>query len=500
MKSRNSGIILHITSLPSSYGIGDFGPSAYHFADFLEESGQHYWQILPLNPINEANCYSPYSSLSAFAGNTLLISPDILHWEGLLDRGDLHNTYYFRDSIVDYSLATSYKDYIFDIAYKKFSANNGLDFKKDFQDFCARNSFWLEDYALFIALKIHNKDKSWDHWPVEFRDRQPGALEGARKELHQLIEKEKFLQFIFFRQWFRLKDYCNNKNIFIFGDLPFYIGYDSSDLWSHPSYFKLNDEKRMSAVSGVPPDYFSATGQLWNTPVFNWEILRQHNFDWWIKRMGHNFRMFDRIRLDHFRAFSAYWEVPAGHETAIEGQWIKSPGYDILNLVQDKFGKLPIVAEDLGLIDEDVRDLIGRFDLPGMKVLLFAFGPEMPKNAYILHHHIKDCIVYTGTHDNNTVKGWFENEASAEDKRMLSEYLSYTVNEDNVHLALIRMALMSVADTAIFPLQDWLGLGQSAIMNKPSVSEGNWAWRVLPDQLTFEKATSLYNLLKLYDR
>jgi 4-alpha-glucanotransferase len=499
MKKRTSGIILHITSLPSSYGIGDFGPSAYHFADFLEEAGQRIWQILPLNPINEGNCFSPYSSLSAFAGNTLLISPDILVWEKLLSREDLQNTYYFRDTSVDYVLASSFKDFLFDQAFKNFKKNR-TDLSGEFQNFCQQNAHWLDDYALFIALKVHYKEQSWSQWPVEFRDRHHNSLESARHELNDFIERERFLQFLFFRQWYQLKNYCNQKKINILGDLPFYIGYDSSDVWANPHFFKLTEDKQMIAGSGVPPDYFSATGQLWNTPVFNWEVLRQHNFEWWIERMGHNFRMFDKIRLDHFRAFSAYWEVPAGHDTAINGRWVKSPGYDILRAVNDKYNGLPILAEDLGLIDDEVRELMSTFNLPGMKVLLFSVGPGMAQNPYVPHNHVQDCVVYTGTHDNNTVRGWYDQDSTEDDKKLLMEYLNCTFNAENVHDTFIRMALSSVADTAIFPLQDALGLGASAIMNKPSVAQGNWTWRFIPDDINCELAAKLYNILKLYDR
>lgn len=500
MKKRASGILLHITSLPSSYGIGDLGPSAYHFADFLQAAGQRYWQILPLNPVDGGNGYSPYSSLSAFAGNPLMISPDILCHERYIDELDLQNKYYFRDSEVDFILAKSYKDYIFDVAFNNFRNNAGFDKRKDYESFCSENSYWLEDYALFASLKNHFGEKSWKDWPRELRLRDSLALEKWRNELQLSVEKEKFLQFIFFRQWYALKNYCTQRNIRFIGDLPFYVSYDSTDVWAHPLIFKLNENRMPVAISGVPPDYFSETGQLWGTPIFDWEYLRRHDYNWWITRLSHNLRMFEMIRLDHFRAFSAYWEVPAGEKTAINGSWVKGPGADFFRRLSKEFPDLPLIAEDLGTIDDDVRDLIAEFNMPGMKVLLFAFGPEMAKNPYILHNHVRNCVVYTGTHDNNTIKGWYLNETSAEDRRQISDYLHKEVNENNVADSLLAMTLMSVGSLAVFPLQDALGLGQEARMNVPSIGQGNWKWRFIPDQTTPELAKKLFNLMRLYDR
>lgn len=500
IKKRSSGILLHITSLPSSYGIGDLGPSAYHFADFLEEAGQRYWQILPLNPVDEGNGYSPYSSLSAFAGNPLLISPDILHHEGYVGDNALQNRYYFRDASVDYTLATAYKDYILDVAFESFKKNKGKYTPEEFEKFCAEHSFWLNDYALFISIKENQEYKSWKEWPEALRKRDPDTLAVLERELSERILKEKFLQFIFFQQWFALKDYCNKKDIHFIGDLPFYVSYDSSDVWSFSHYFKLDEDRMPTTVSGVPPDYFSETGQLWGTPVFRWDVMRDNQYDWWVNRIAHNLKLFEMIRLDHFRAFSACWEVPAHHDTAINGKWIKSPGVDIFTRLKSIFPRLPILAEDLGTIDDDVRDLMRRFGLPGMKVLLFAFGPEMGKNPYILHNHVANCVAYTGTHDNNTIKGWYQNEATGEEKRHLKEYLQKEINDENVHETLLAMLFMSVADLAIFPLQDALGLGQESRMNRPSVARGNWTWRCIPDQISSEVSTNLFNLMKLYNR
>ena len=500
MKKRASGILLHITSLPSSYGIGDLGPSAYHFADILEQAGQHYWQILPLNPIDEGNGYSPYSSLSAFAGNPLLISPDILYKDGYVTADDLQNKYYFRDSIVDYILVKAFKDYLFDIAFKNFKQNLTPNKKLSYERFCNESSYWLDDYALFVAIKQQFEGKSWKEWPDNLRKREPHAMDIARLELQESIDREKFLQFIFFEQWFALKRYCQLKNIAFIGDMPFYVSYDSSDVWSFSHYFKLDHQGHPTTVSGVPPDYFSKTGQLWGTPIFKWDLLKENDYDWWIHRVSHSLLMFDMIRLDHFRAFSAYWEVPAHHTTAIDGAWAKGPGKAFFTKLQNKFPELPIIAEDLGTIDDDVRDLISTFEMPGMKVLLFAFGPEMANNPYILHNHVHNCVVYTGTHDNNTVKGWYINEANDEDRIQIAAYLQKEINEYNVHEAFLTMAFMSVANLVIFPIQDALGLGQESRMNVPSVAQGNWIWRVLPDQINPQLAKKIFNQMKLYNR
>ena len=500
MKNRASGIILHITSLPSSYGIGDLGPAAYQFADFLEEAGQRYWQILPLNPVDEGNAYSPYSGLSAFAGNTLMISPDFLCWDNYISENDLQNKYFFRDRSVDYILVTAFKEYIFEIAYANFKNKINHQHQELYEQFCSEHSFWLEDFALFMALKNRYKGVSWDKWPEHLRDRQPEALVQASRNLADAIGKEKFLQFIFFRQWEALKRYCTDKGIHFIGDLPIYVSYDSADVWSNTQYFKLDENKKPTVVSGVPPDYFSKTGQKWGTPIFKWDVLKANNYDWWIKRMGHNLKWCDMVRLDHFRAFSAFWEVPAEHETAIDGHWVKGPGSDFFKVLKQEFSDLPIIAEDLGTIDDDVRDLMANFNLPGMKVLLFAFGPGLPENPYISHNHIPNCVVYTGTHDNNTVKGWWENDATTEEKHNVSAYIYREVDSSNVHDIFVILAMMSVAKLSIMPLQDIIGLGQEALMNRPSTTEGNWRWRFIPDQVDSELANKLFNWVKLYNR
>lgn len=498
-QKRSSGIILHITSLPSKYGIGDFGPEAYEFAEFLKKTGQKYWQILPVNPVHGGSGFSPYSGLSAFAGNPLLISPDFLFKDAYVENKDLIFETNAKKDKVEFSEVIQYKNKLFDIAFKKFKSDSD-QYNDDYRNFEKSSSYWLEDYALFMSLKNKFEGRMWTEWPNSYRDRDKHALEIIKEDLKEAIEKEKFLQYLFFKQWKALKQHCLRLNVHFFGDLPIYVGYDSADVWSHSEYFKLDENKQPITVSGVPPDYFSETGQLWGTPVFNWELLKEENYDWWVKRIAQNLKMFDLLRLDHFRAFSAFWEVPNGEETAINGKWKKGPADDLFNILKEKFPHMPFIAEDLGEIDDDVRDLMSRFKLPGMKVLLFAFGKDLPESAYAPHHHIPHCIVYTGTHDNNTVRGWFENEASEEDKTRLSFYVNYPLHKNNVHEAMIRLAMMSVADLVIFPLQDILGLGQEAIMNKPSVAKGNWLWRLNKELLTEEVSRELLDLVIIFDR
>lgn len=498
MNRRGSGILLPILSLPSPYGIGDFGPGAYKFADFLTETKQSFWQILPLTPTDPALGNVPYSSFSAFAGNKLLISPDLMLQEGLLKKADTKHIHSSPKNMVDYPKVIRYKENIFDRAHEHFKVERKNE--QDYEKFCSENSNWLEDYSLFIVAKVHFKGQVWSEWPPEIRDRQPGALQELKEAFQDEIEREKFLQFLFFKQWFILKNYCNQKNIQIIGDIPIYVHYDSVDVWANPAIFKLNEEKKPLYVAGVPPDYFSKTGQLWGNPVYRWDVLKQNEYAWWIQRMAHTLKLYDWVRIDHFRGFAAYWEVPAGEKTAINGRWVPGPAEDFLSTLLKHFSNLPIIAEDLGVITDDVRELIHHFNLPGMRVLLFAFGEDLPTNPYAPHNHIKDCIVYTGTHDNNTIRGWFEKEATTEDRKRLSIYIGRQVSPKEVHWELIRLAMMSVANTAILPVQDILGLGEEARMNKPATTKGNFKWRLSPEQLTSSIARRLLEMTEIYGR
>ena len=497
MKRRGSGILLHLTSLPSLFGIGDMGPGAYRFADFLAEAKQSFWQVLPLNPTEPGSYNSPYHSTSAFAGNPLLISLEILLQEGWLDGPDVKSLPDFPKERVDYEAVIAFKNNLLHRAYKRFQKKGNF---YEYERFCRQNSYWLDDFVLFSALKSHFPGKVWGEWPEPLRDRYPEALASVKIGLYETIEKERFLQYIFFNQWVSLKNYCNEKGIQIIGDLPIYVTYDSADLWTNPELFKLDDKKEPYAVAGVPPDYFSATGQLWGNPVYRWEVLQENEYDWWIKRIKHNLKLFDFLRIDHFRGFVAYWEVPAKEKTAINGNWIEAPARDFFNHLNKKISCLPIIAEDLGIITPEVREVMSHFKFPGMKLLLFAFGEDLPTNPYIPHNLVRNCVAYTGTHDNNTVRGWFENEAKKEEKERLFQYLGREVSVEELHWEMIRVVMMSVANTVIFPLQDILGLGEEARMNRPASLQGNWKWRIMPDQLNSSVAGRLRQMTEVYGR
>lgn len=492
---RGSGILLHITSLPSPYGIGDMGPWAYKFVDFLSETKQSYWQILPLNPPAPTCNNSPYHGSSAFAGNTLLISPELMVHEGLLTEEDIKPLPSFQKNKVNYLEVISHKEKIFSKAYEHFKEED----KSEFEKFCSENSNWLEDFVLFAALRAHLK-QVWSEWPPELRDRQPEALQKLKEQLHDRIGMEKFLQYVFYQQWFSLKSYCNRKGIQIIGDIPIYVDYDSADVWVNSKIFKLDKEKRPFFVAGVPPDYFSQTGQLWGHPIYRWDILKELGYEWWIRRIEHSLKLFDLVRIDHFRGFVAYWEIQAGEKTAVRGRWVEAPAEDFFTTLRKRFPHLPILAEDLGIITPDVREVMNRLGFPGMRVLLFAFGEEISTNPYAPHNHVRNCVAYTGTHDTNTVRGWFENEATPEDKERLFRYLGHKVSAGNVHWGFIRLASMSVANMAIFPLQDILGLGEAARMNRPATKEGNWQWRLSPNQLTPSLAGRLMEMTEIYGR
>jgi 4-alpha-glucanotransferase len=497
MKRRTSGILLHLTSLPSTFGVGDMGPGAFRFGDFLAETKQGLWQILPLNPTNPEHYSSPYHSTSALACNPLLISPAVLVQEGFLNGADVKSPPNFPAERVDYRAVGSFKTKLFHKAYERFKAKSP---HYEYERFCAENSHWLEDFALFMALKAHFKGRVWSEWPQDIRDRQSKALKSARKELEEKVNREKFLQYVFSNQWSSLRNYCNGKGIQIIGDIPIYVEHDSVDVWMHPEIFKLGDEKKPYAVAGVPPDYFSETGQLWGNPVYRWDVLKEKGYSWWVQRMERNLKLCDILRIDHFRGLVAYWEVRATEKTAINGKWVEAPAMDFLNHLARRFPPLPIIAEDLGLITPDVREIMHHFDLPGMKVLLFAFGDDLPTNPYIPHNLPKNCVAYTGTHDNNTIRGWFEGDEAPEDRKRLLRYLGRNVPIEELHWELIRLLMMSVANTVIFPMQDILGLGEEARMNRPATVEGNWEWRLVPDLLTRDVGQKLLEMTELYGR
>jgi len=497
LEKRGSGILLHVTSLPSAWGIGDMGPWAYRFADFLAENGQRLWQVLPLNPTHPANGNSPYDSISAFGSNPLLISPDLLLEEGLLIPEDMEPAPDFPRGRIDYDAVISFKQRLFSLAQGRFKQQGE---REDYECFCSDNEDWMDDLALFVALKERFDGRPWQDWPPDLRDRDPESLEAARRDLADRIEGERILQYLFERQWVALKRACNERNVHIFGDLPIYVNLDGVDVWTHPELFKLDEAGRPAAVAGVPPDYFSDTGQRWGNPVYRWDVLRETGYAWWIQRLERNLHLFDIVRIDHFRGFEAYWEIPAEESTAVRGEWVKGPGDDFFQALIGHFHDLPIVAEDLGTITQEVRDLMDRFRLPGMKLLVFAFSDDLATNPYVPHNHVKNCLVYTGTHDNNTVRGWFETELTEDDKARLARYLGREVDQERIHEEMVRLAMMSVANTAILPMQDLLGLGGETRMNRPARSDGNWQWQLVPEQLRTELGRELREMTETYGR
>ncbi|MEJ2638018.1 MAG: 4-alpha-glucanotransferase [Desulfosarcinaceae bacterium] len=496
MSVRSSGILLHPSSLPSEFGIGDLGPSAFQFAEFLMETGQRRWQMLPLCPTEAQHGQSPYHSRSAFAGNTLLISPEVLVRQGFLKAGET-KPYPDADSAsIDFGRAAALKLGLLTKACERFETRVS---SAAYQRFC-RRSPWLDDFALYQVLREGPLARPWYRWPPPLRDRDPKALRQARRRFARPIAFQKKLQYLFFQQWFALKRFCNRRQIHLIGDMPIYVPLDSVDVWVHPQYFKLDSEGRPLWVSGVPPDYFSATGQLWGHPVYDWQRLQAAHYDWWFERVRHAIAIFDLIRIDHFRGLVAFWEVPAGDETAEHGRWVPAPARDFLTRLIKRFGPLPVIAEDLGTITADVRELTRRFELPGMRVLQFAFGDDFPDSPFLPHRHPVNCVAYTGTHDNNTLQGWFAEEADPLMRRNLFRYIGREVAAGQLHWEMIRLALMSPAATAIVPLQDVMGLDARARMNRPASREGNWRWRLQWHRLDPETADRLREMTATYGR
>jgi 4-alpha-glucanotransferase len=502
---RSSGILLHPTSLPGPFGIGDLGPTAYGFADFLVESGQSLWQMLPLGPTGYGN--SPYACYSAFAGNTLLVSPEQLVTEGLLAFADLPADLSTTEDRANFERAHLIKGALLRKAYENFKHSPDDSLLDAFEEFNRRSAGWLDDYALYRTLKNVHGGVAWNEWEPALRGREPAAMTLARTQLHEEIESQKFSQFLFYRQWFALKAYCNDRGIKLVGDIPIFVAHDSADLWTNPDQFKLNDDGSAIVVAGVPPDYFSATGQLWGNPLFNWEQMRAEGFKWWIERIRATLKTVDVVRIDHFRGFAACWEIPGGDKTAERGGWVEAPGRELFAAIRDTLGELPIIAEDLGVITPDVDALRDDFGFPGMRVLQFAFSSDSKSN-HLPHNYHPNVVVYTGTHDNDTTVGWFSSAAGEGSTRTADEvesernfcmrYLNATGRE--IHWDLIRAALASVANTAVVPLQDLLGLGNEARMNLPNSTEGNWSWRYSSHALTNEVAQRLRELTELYGR
>ncbi|MHC4645716.1 MAG: 4-alpha-glucanotransferase [Planctomycetota bacterium] len=497
-KSRASGILLHITSLPSKYGVGDLGPAAYKFAEFLARAKQTCWQMLPLTPPTlKKNPYSPYNCLSAFAGNTLLISPELLYRDGLLRKKDLNSKPRFPEAWVDYSSVLPYKTKLLNLAFERFKSMSPAP---DYDVFCSQNNHWLEDYAAFIVLRRRFRRRLWCDWPPEFKSRKEQTPKHLKACPRDAICREIFLQYVFFRQWSCLKRHCNRLGIRIIGDIPIYVAYDSADLWAHPETFDLTRAGTPRVVAGVPPDLFSRTGQLWGNPVYDWAALKKQGYRWWLKRIEHNLAMFDIVRLDHFRGFVACWQVPAGSKTAVDGTWVDGPKEDFLSLLFERFPASRFIAEDLGYITPDVTALIDKFQLASMKILLFAFDAKPDPNPHAPNNHTENSVVYTGTHDNNTVKGWFCKEAPPQTRKRIFASFGKRVPLTRIHWEFIRLAMSSVARMAIIPMQDILGLGQEARMNRPATIKGNWSWRLRTRQIKTSTINNLADLTKASDR
>lgn len=499
-EERSSGILMHITSLPSAFGVGDLGPEAYQFADFMERCNQRYWQILPLNPTEAGAGHSPYSSHASMAGNILLISPELLVKDGLIDQQDINKYQTTSTDKADFDHAEKVKNELLDKAYQNFNEQQSSTLDEDYIQFLKDESHWVHDYGIYRALKAKNDNQAWFDWPEEYKNRNPKALNSFKEDNQEVIDKIRWQQFIFIRQWKKLKSYCNEKDIMLFGDLPFYISHDSVDVWSHPEIFKIDEDGKMTGVAGVPPDYFNENGQLWGMPVFRWNILKKQKYDWWVKRIQKNVQLYDLLRLDHFRAFSDYWEVPADQETAKNGIWRPGPGADLFKTLHKALGELPFIAEDLGDIDKPVYELRGNFNFPGMKVVQFAFGGDLKESPHIPHNYTPNYIAYTGTHDNNTSVGWYREDAGEMEKLNLKRYLGKGLQERQIHQELIRMIYASVARIAVVPMQDVLGLDENSRMNMPATIEKNWLWRLKPELLEASIEEWLKQFVELYNR
>jgi 4-alpha-glucanotransferase len=494
---RISGILCHVTSLPSYGGVGDFGPAAYAFVDFLAAGKQRMWQVLPLNPTGYGN--SPYSALSAFAGNPMLVSLEHLVRDGWLSADRLQGLP-SSEGPCDFTQAEAKKLPLLEEAAAKFLDNASDEARLSFQRFCNQNSSWLTDYAMFDVLRRRFNGAGWTQWPREYTMREDDALAALHKDNGRDLAIVQAIQYFFNEQWCELRGYCAKHEIRILGDVAIFVNYDSADVWTHPEIFELDEQRNPVRVSGVPPDYFSATGQRWGNPLYKWGYLEEHGFEWWVARIRRSLALYDVTRLDHFRGFEAYWSIPADEETAINGQWIKAPGRALFQKFREIFGQqLPFVAEDLGVITREVDELRRDYDLPGMRVLQFGFA-DRGGHLYLPHEFVSNTVVYTGTHDNNTTLGWWKDNASLEEKTNLQTYLQPIHEDADVVWAMIKCASASVAETSILPLQDVLHLGSEARMNVPAAPDGNWSWRYSPDQLHPDLSEKLAAIMVMTDR
>jgi 4-alpha-glucanotransferase len=493
---RISGVLLHVTSLPSHGGVGDFGPAAYAFVDFLASAQQRLWQVLPLSPTGYGS--SPYSALSAFAGNPLLISLEMLARDGWIAWERL-NGLPGAEGACDFGAAVERKLPVVEEAAANFLDHASAEDKLRFQQFCRDNISWLTDWAMYAVLRRRFAYASWNEWPMEYATRQPEALANLLNESGRELAIEQVVQFFFSEQWCALRGYCGQRKIRILGDVAIFVSYDSADVWTHPEIFELDADRKPIRVSGVPPDYFSATGQRWGNPLYKWSLLQEQGFDWWVARIRRALTLYDEVRLDHFRGFEAYWSIPADEPTAMNGQWVKAPGHALFNRLKEIFGELPFIAEDLGLITKEVDELREFFCMPGMRILQFGFA-DRGGHLYLPHRYVENTVVYTGTHDNNTTLGWWRDDVSDAERANVQVYLHPMEHDADIVWAMIKCAAGSVARTCIFPLQDILHLGSEARMNVPAAPEGNWTWRYAPNALHPDFAAKLSAIMAMTDR
>jgi len=494
---RSAGILLHPTSLPSKFGIGDFGKDAYRFIDFLAETKQKLWQILPLGPTSFGD--SPYQCLSAFAGNPLLISFEKLIEDKICSEKILQDMPDFPEDKVNYGDVIEYKFETLQLIYEEFKTTKSEELKKSFLEFCENEKSWLEDYALFIALKDYYEGKSWNEWEKEISQRKNTAVKHFKNLLKDEIEFHKFIQFLFFKQWLELKSYANSKGIKIIGDLPIFVAFDSADVWVNRHLFEVSTDGKSLFIAGVPPDYFSPTGQRWGNPHYKWEVMEKDDYKWWRERISSLLKMTDIIRIDHFRGFYNYWKIPGDAPTAEKGEWVLGPGEKFFSTLEKYFGKLPIIAEDLGILVPEVYELRDKFEFPGMKILQFAFGTNGEKK-FLPHNFVRNCVVYTGSHDNDTTLGWWNSIQNDETdtKNFFMDYTGSTGND--ICKDMIRLAYSSIADLVIIPLQDFLRLGSEARMNFPGKPDGNWAWRFKWSQINDELCEEIKRLVEIFER
>jgi 4-alpha-glucanotransferase len=491
---RSSGILLHPTSLPGLFGIGDLGPQAHRWIDFLRGAGCGLWQVLPLGPTGYGD--SPYQSFSAFAGNPYLISPELLLEEGLLHPNDLKEIPKFPSNRVEFGKLIPWKVGFLDRAFIQFQQDATQKILDEFQEFKTKHSFWLDDFCLFMAIKEAYGGGSWVNWPQPLLNRESEAIEHAKEIYSTDIQRQEFRQFIFHRQWDSLHKYASDEDILIIGDIPIFVAHDSAEVWAHPELFNLDDLGNPTYVAGVPPDYFSKTGQLWGNPLYRWEIHKADGYSWWLERLKAVFGLVDIARLDHFRGFAGYWEVPFGEETAVKGRWVPGPGEDFFSVVEKVLGDLPIIAEDLGVITPEVIAMRDRFNLPGMRIVQFAFQGD-PRELFLPHNHVENCVVYTGTHDNDTARGWYER-VPEEERSFYRRYMNRGGKQ--VAWDLIRTTWSSVAVFALAPMQDFLNLGNEARMNYPGNPSGNWTWRMTNSALSDSLQARINEINFLYDR